>query len=227
MRATNVGWTRITAGCSTAIAAVHKRSASYGHLVQLPDEAAMAGELHEAKTATAARAAVSLRMSRYFQSVTIAHAVQPSKVTSLCARWRLDCVDSPLAQDIVRVHDVSLFEDDVKRDASASAYTLRDVVGLQHFANGSSDRSSHRAAYKDMMQSFDEASRHFHAVARQRASNWQSGRPGQLHIVHPMPISTASRTPRPAAAKLDTRKKAPTPSDMERSFNDMLNSLSL
>merc|ERR1711916_399783 len=89
------------------------------------------------------------------------HSVQPKSVPVLCAKWRLDCVDSPTASDVVRPPDTRHFAEACQSDPRSSAFSSSDLNGLQRFPRMSREKAAHRAACLMMMTCSADAARHF------------------------------------------------------------------
>mmetsp|Transcript_23871 Transcript_23871/g.73962 ORF Transcript_23871/g.73962 Transcript_23871/m.73962 type:complete len:219 (+) Transcript_23871:32-688(+) len=209
-------WRRITAGCGSSIAHAHTNAPRFGHLVELPPERPLESHVSGASADEDARKAVRERMHRYYHSITIANGVTAKNVTSLCARWRLDCADSPTASDIVRAPSAKAMDETLRCDPQASPYSAKDVRALQCFDRGSGNAAAHRAACQSMIASAKEAASYFSHSRRARGHQTPQHR-GKSSV----PACIPSSTPRSRSTS------ARSPSDVESKFNELLDSLGL
>jgi hypothetical protein len=213
-------WRRITAGCGSSIASAHSSSPRFGHLVELPPETPLQGHVSGAEADVEARKAVSERMHRYYHSISIANGVASKNVTALCARWRLDCTDSPAPSDIVRAPSAQTMEETLRSDPLASAYSVKDVRSLQAFDRGSGNGAAHRAACHAMVLSAKAASAHF-SQARMTSP--------RVAARSPSPIAAQASKAPPASEEPASRGtlSAKRPSDVESRFKDLISSFEL
>jgi hypothetical protein len=71
------------------------RVASYGTVVELPEQAPLDVPLERAASPKAARATMTTRMTQYLSTVMHAAQCPAARVTTACAWWRLDVADAP------------------------------------------------------------------------------------------------------------------------------------
>ena len=119
----------------------------YGHLVPLPEEEEMAINVAGLEADSDARNEISARMHIYFQRLRVQHPFTQD-VTSLCAWYRLDAIDSPNYEDFRKVNAGAKTEE-VEKDIQLS----------QDFLNRTRtfDMSSGAVGFKESKTSYRRA----------------------------------------------------------------------